>query len=147
MTTRSADLDVTASARLREAGHRYTSGRRLLVQLLARSGQPMTIPEILDRRPGLAQSSAYRNLAVLEQARLVRRLVTNEEYARFELAEDLTEHHHHLVCSNCGAVEDVRVPPRLERSMERALEEMTNDSGFSAVSHRLDLIGTCRACG
>lgn len=147
MTTRSADLDVTAAARLREAGQRYTSGRRLLVRLLARGRHPMTIPEILDREPGLAQSSAYRNLAALERARVVRRLVTSEEHARFELAEDLTEHHHHLVCSNCGAVEDVRVSTRLERSMERALEEMTGESGFSAVSHRLDLIGTCRACG
>ncbi len=73
--------------------------------------------------------------------------MTGEDFARFELAEDLTEHHHHLVCSNCGTVQDVTIPPRLERSMERALDEIADGTGFTAVSHRLDLIGTCTACG
>lgn len=140
------DLDLTVTTRLSGANHRYTGQRRALVRLLARTMQPMTIPEILAADRSLAQSSAYRNLAVLEQARVVRRIVTSEGFARFELAEDLTSHHHHLVCSSCGTVEDVEVPVRLERNMERALAQVADDTGFSAVTHRLDLIGTCRSC-
>ena len=141
-----SDLHVIVGARLRGAGQRYTSKRRALVEILEHARQPLSIPDILRGRTGLAQSSVYRNLAALEQAHVVRRVVTGEDFARFELAEDLTEHHHHLVCSNCGTVQDVTIPQRLERSMERALDEIAEGSGFTAVSHRLDLIGTCKAC-
>jgi Fur family ferric uptake transcriptional regulator len=142
-----ADLHVVVGAKLRSAGQRYTAKRRALVEILERARKPVAIPEILDAGGALAQSSAYRNLAVLEHAQVVRRVVTGEEFTRYELAEDLTEHHHHLVCSACGAVRDVTIPTRIERSMERALDEVAADTGFAAVSHRLDLIGTCRACG
>jgi Fe2+ or Zn2+ uptake regulation protein len=141
-----SDLHTIVGARLHAVGQRYTSKRRSLVEILERARQPLSIPDILRSRRGLAQSSAYRNLAALEQAHVVRRVVTGEDFARFELAEDLTEHHHHLVCSNCGTVQDVTIPQRLERSMERALDEIADGSGFTAVSHRLDLIGMCKAC-
>jgi len=143
----SADLHMIVGARLRIAGQRYTPNRRALVELLERARQPRAIHEILADGGELAQSSVYRNLAALEQAHVVRRVHTGEEFARYELAEDLTGHHHHLVCSSCGAVDDVTIPTRLERSMERALDGVASATGFSAVSHRLDLIGTCRACG
>ncbi|MEX0990348.1 MAG: Fur family transcriptional regulator [Actinomycetota bacterium] len=141
-----SDLHTIVGARLRTAGQRYTSKRRVLVEILERARQPVSIPDILRSRRGLAQSSVYRNLAALEQAHVLRRVVTGEDFARFELSEDLTEHHHHLVCSNCGTVQDVTIPQRLERSMERALDEIAEGTGFTAVSHRLDLIGTCKAC-
>ena len=63
MTT---DLHDLAAERLQTDGQRYTSGRRDLVELLADVEQPITIPQLLERRRGLAQSSAYRTLAVLE---------------------------------------------------------------------------------
>ena len=80
------------------------------------------------------------------EAGAVHRVMTHEEFGRYELAEDLTQHHHHLVCRSCGAVEDVTVAPSLERQVQRSLVEVEDRTGFSAVSHRLDLIGTCRNC-
>ncbi len=140
------DLHMEVAARLRRAGQRYTSKRRAIVEIVMGARQPLSIPEILRGRRGLAQSSLYRNLAVLEQARVVRRIVTGEDFARFELAEDLSEHHHHLVCSNCGTVQDVLLPRQLERRMEGALSEAAATAGFQPAAHRLDVIGTCRDC-
>jgi Fe2+ or Zn2+ uptake regulation protein len=140
------DLHDEVGARLKRAGQRYTSKRRELVDLLRASSQPLSIPDILASSRRLAQSSVYRNLTVLEHAHVARRIITGEDFARFELAEDLTEHHHHLVCSSCGTVEDVTVSPRLEHSMERALDGVAAETGFTTVSHRFDLIGTCRNC-
>ena len=51
---------------LRAADQFYTSGRRELVGLLATVGRPATIPDLLEMRPKLTQSSVYRNLAMLE---------------------------------------------------------------------------------
>ncbi|HEY7400536.1 MAG TPA: Fur family transcriptional regulator [Actinomycetota bacterium] len=140
------ELHDLVAARLRGAGQRYTPKRRALVETLERAGQPVSIVDLLSGRPGLPQSSAYRNLAVLEQAGVVRRVVTDEEYGRYELTEDLTEHHHHLICSNCGKVEDVTIPATFEQSMDRTLDRLARRTGFAQVSHRLDLIGTCRDC-
>lgn len=136
----------TAAARLRAIGQRYTPNRRTLVEVLSGARQPLTIPEILSDRPGLAQSSVYRNLGVLRVAKVARRVLTSEEFARYELTEDLTEHHHHLVCSSCGAVEDFTVTSRLERTMQRAITEATAGRRFAPLSHRLDLIGLCGRC-
>lgn len=140
------DLGRVAVARLRRAGQRYTLGRRELLELLSKASTPLTIPEILARRRDLAQSSVYRNLTVLEQAGLVQRIVTSDEWARFELAEDLTEHHHHLICSACGSVRDFTLKPRLERSIDDALNSVADGSEFTLHSHRLDLVGLCRDC-
>lgn len=139
-------MHTEVAQRLRRLGQRYTAGRRTIVELLDDGAHPRTIPEILAAGRGLAQSSAYRNLAVLEQAGVVHRLVTNTEFARYELAEDLTSHHHHLICSTCGGVEDFTAPTGLERSLGKAMAEVTEATGFSPEHHRLDLIGTCSTC-
>ena len=140
------ELHETATERLRDAGQRYTAQRRGLVELLARAGSPRSIPEILRGRTDLKQSSVYRNLAVLEQARVVRRVLTEEEYGRYELTEDLTGHHHHLMCSRCGRVQDVTVPGDLEGTLDRTLDRLARRAGFADVDHRLDLIGVCSDC-
>ena len=118
----------------------------MLVEVLASAGRPLTIADVMASAPTLPQSSAYRNLAILEQAGAVHKVVTNEEFARYELAEDLTEHHHHLVCTSCGAIEDIDIPGTLERGIERAVGKLAEDSDFTHVAHRLDLMGLCPKC-
>jgi Fur family ferric uptake transcriptional regulator len=140
------DVDLIAVTRLRRDSQRYTENRRQLVRLLATAGTPLTIPEILERRRDLAQSSVYRNLVVLEHAGLVQKIVTSDEWARYELAEDLTEHHHHLICSECGLVRDFTVSPGLERSVDNALGKVAQQTGFRLRHHRLDLVGVCPSC-
>jgi Fe2+ or Zn2+ uptake regulation protein len=140
------ELDRIATTRLKADGQRYTDSRRQLVALLAEAAQPLTIPDILERTSGLPQSSVYRNLAVLERAGVVQRVVTTDEWARFELAEDLTEHHHHLICNGCGLVKDFTVSSQLERSIDRALGAVAADAGFVLDHHRLDLVGRCADC-
>lgn len=140
------DLHRTAADRLAADGQRYTPRRRALVELLAEVDQPLTIPQLLERRRDLAQSSVYRNLAVLEAAGVVHRIVTSDEFARYELAEDLTEHHHHLICSSCGDVSDFVVPDDVEHDLEAALGKVAHQAGFTMRQHNLDLVGTCSTC-
>ena len=140
------EIDLIASARLRQAGQRYTDSRMQLLHLLATGTHPLTIPEILRFRAKMPQSSVYRNLSVLEDAGLVQRITTSDEWARFELAEDLTEHHHHQICQSCGQVRDFTLPLPLERSIDRGLTEIAAETGFTMQHHRLDLIGLCSDC-
>ena len=142
----SSDVHTTASLQLRHVNQRLTSSRAALLDVLAGAKRPMTIAEILEANKGFAQSSVYRNLMVLEQAAVVRRILTSDEYARYELAENHTGHHHHLVCSNCGAVEDIPSSPRLEKAVDQLVSEVHNTAGFKTVQHRVDLVGLCSNC-
>lgn len=145
-TTEVGDLHTTVLRRLGRLSQRYTSNRRLLVTLLERAGKPLSIPDILARQRTLPQSSVYRNITVLEHAGAVRSVVAEDEFVRYELAEDLTRHHHHLICSNCGNVEDVTIPLELETRVNRSLSRVAKRQEFVTAAHRLDLIGTCRNC-
>ena len=131
---------------LRSADQFYTSGRRELVELLATVGRPATIPDVLQLRPKLTQSSVYRNLVVLEGVGVVQKVVSSDDRARYELAEDLIGHHHHLICESCGRVDDFVVSPRDERRVEAVLEQAIGRSGFRPAGHRLDVVGTCAEC-
>jgi Fur family transcriptional regulator, ferric uptake regulator len=140
------EMRETITRRLGAQQQRMTPVREQIVEVLAAADRPMTIPEILDADHGLAQSSVYRNLVVLEEADVVHRIVTHDEFARYELAEDLTGHHHHLVCASCGRVEDLPASASIERSVEAAVAQAARKVGFRTRHHRLDLVGTCIDC-
>lgn len=143
---RRSDLHGIALARLEAVGQRYTTGRRALIDVLADARAPITTAAIAERDKTLTTSSTYRNLAVMEEAGIVRRLITSAEHASFELAEDLTEHHHHMICSSCGSVRDVTLPEALERDLDRALARLAKRNDFAVREHRLDLVGVCGSC-
>jgi Fe2+ or Zn2+ uptake regulation protein len=140
------DVRDTVAGRLRAVGQRLTASRESLLEALVSAPRPLTIPEIRRVRPGLAQSSVYRNLVVLEEAGVVHRVVGADDFARWELAEHLTEHHHHLICASCGRVEDVPASAGLERSVAAAAAAITRSTGFRTQHHRLDLVGLCATC-
>jgi Fur family transcriptional regulator, ferric uptake regulator len=132
--------------RLGHVGQRYTDGRRALVDLLHRAGRPLEIPEILVAASGLPQSSTYRNLAVLERAGAVIRHPGAGGTARYELSEALVGHHHHLVCDNCGRMEDYEAPAEIEGGLQQAATAIAEQSGFQATGHSLELRGICPDC-
>jgi Fe2+ or Zn2+ uptake regulation protein len=140
------DLHGVAERRLRRIDQRYTSGRRAIVELLVRTGHPVSIGDIAERLPDLPRSSAYRHLTDLQAAGLIRRVAASDEFTRFELAEDLTEHHHHLLCMSCGKVTDVTPPEGFEHQVAGAVSDIAAEAGFQAQSHRLDVLGLCAAC-
>lgn len=140
------DLHSVAAHRLRRIDQRYTSGRRAIIELLVTAGQPVSIEDIAEHLPGVPRSSAYRHLTDLQAAGLIRKVTANDEYTRFELAEDLTEHHHHLLCVSCGKVTDITLPDGLEQQVTAAITTLASTEGFQAHSHRLDVLGLCAAC-
>jgi Fur family ferric uptake transcriptional regulator len=140
------DVHGVVERRLRRSDQRYTAGRRAIVDLLVSVGHPVSIGDITDRLPNLPRSSIYRHLTDLETLGLIRRVAASHEFARFELAEDLTEHHHHLICLDCGKITDVTLPPRLEHDITEAIGQLAGTAGFQPRNHRLDIMGTCADC-
>ena len=140
------DIDRAVNERLAESDLRYTSGRKAIVTGLRLADRPVTLPELLDLAPALTQSSAYRNLSLMEEAGVIRRLLHGGDHAHFELAEELTEHHHHLICESCGLVRDITLDAGLEQTLDRAFARIADAEGFVPRHHAIDVYGRCAGC-
>jgi Fur family ferric uptake transcriptional regulator len=142
-----ADLDVRVAQRLAEQGIRYTAGRRLAIRSLLELAGPVTASQ-LQKAIGKAVplSSLYRTLALLDETGITDRTHDADGVARHELAEWLLGHHHHLVCSHCGEVEDVLLAPDVEIRLGGMVESIAKQAGYLPTGHRIDIEGICRQC-
>jgi len=140
-------LDRQIEMRLREHDVRFTTGRRTVVAALAGATGPMSAAELsAELTPDVPLSSIYRTLAVLEEAGVVSHHLGAKGMTRFELAEWLTGHHHHLVCIDCGSVSDVDIPAAKEERVRDLVSEIAAVASFDAIDHALEIEGRCSRC-
>jgi Fur family transcriptional regulator, ferric uptake regulator len=131
--------------RLREASGRSGAARSLVVELVGAQDCCLSAQEIHDRvrdqgsRIGIA--SVYRTLEGLDTLGLVQRVDLGDGVARFEPAHAGGDHHHHLVCDDCGKVE-----PFEDSSLESAIERVANGRGYAVAAHDVVLRGACEDC-
>ena len=132
--------------RLMDNDARYTRGRRTVVDALAEAEGPRSAAELTNQLHGVPLSSLYRTLAVLEEADIVTPHLATKGIARYELAEWLTGHHHHLVCIECGRVEDIEIPDGHEDRLRDLIREVSDAAAFAATDHALEIEGRCNRC-
>ena len=143
----STTLDREVERRLGESDIRYTAGRRQVVSALAVADGPLSAAELFDVAGGsLPLSSIYRSLTVLEQVGVLSPHHGFKGLTRYELAEWLKGHHHHLICIDCGSVEDISVTHEQELDVERLVAEISAPASFAPLSHMLEIEGRCKKC-
>ena len=140
-------LEQAVEQHLATAGVRLTQGRRSTVEALATMHGPRTAAEIHNQvGDTVPLSSLYRSLSILTDADVLSAQHGSDGVIRFELAEWITGHHHHLVCTSCGTVVDVTPTIGQEKAMDDLVKEMAHESGFTVTGHRFEIEGTCKAC-
>jgi Fur family ferric uptake transcriptional regulator len=116
-----------------------------VVSVLARRDCCLTVPEIVEAVRGegreIGIATVYRVVDLLAERQLVQKLDLGDGRAHYERVELADEHHHHLVCSECG-----RVEPFADESLEAALRRVEQDTGFAVASHDVLLRGACDDC-
>jgi len=138
----------TISHLLARQGHRLTGPRRAILQALSTSDKPLTVEEIHARvaeRP-VNRVTIYRTVHLLVSAGLVRAVDTAQDCLRYELAEQFTGHHAHLVCQGCGRVEELAGCPVPNEALARLSRRVWRRRHFQVVDHELRLVGLCSAC-
>jgi Fur family ferric uptake transcriptional regulator len=139
------DWTETTLASLHAKGHRNSGARRAVVELLGRQHCCLTAQEIFDRlrddgrRVGIA--SVYRTLEHLSREGYVQRIDIGAGTTRFEPIQADGDHHHHLVCDDCGKVEAFA-----DDELERALRRVERRTGYSVAGHDVVLRGACDDC-
>lgn len=141
-----SNLERQVEIRLREHDIRFTKGRQAVVDVLARASGPMSAAELDEELGDVPLSSIYRTLSVLEDAGVVVNHLGAKGLTRFELAEWLMGHHHHLVCIDCGSVSDIDIPSSKEENVRSLVSEIAALASFSATDHALEIEGRCARC-
>jgi Fur family ferric uptake transcriptional regulator len=129
-----------AIQRLDAAGYRSGASRRKVVELLGKERCAVTALEIDRRLDSVGRASVYRTLDQLDQLHLVQRVEIGGDAAGYERI-DPDQHHHHLVCEQCG-----RLAPFADRSLEQAIEAISRDADFEVAAHDVVLRGRCPDC-
>ena len=145
MTTTSLDRQV--ETRLSGQGVRYTKGRRAVVAALSHADGPKSAAELHDDLgDGVPLSSLYRSLTVLEESWVVALHHGTKGLTRYEIAEWIAGHHHHLVCTECGLVEDVEISADDEIRLRSVIDQVSTTASFSPSDHSLEIEGRCMRC-
>lgn len=140
-------LDEQVAERLSSAGVRYTAGRRSVIQALEAAPGPQSATELHELMgSSLPLSSLYRTLMVLAEAEVLSGHFSSKGVARYEIAEWLSGHHHHLVCIDCGRVDDIDIAEHHEVVLHEMVDEVARSVAFSAVGHALEIAGRCGRC-
>ena len=128
---------------LRDVDLRATPARLAVMNFLEKTSQPVDVNSVIDylNANGIKTDPAtiFRMMNTLTQKGITTPISFQEGKTRYELSNK--EDHHHLICDNCGRVEDVSdtIIPTIEKQIH-------NKSGFKVVRHSLEFFGLCKLC-
>ncbi len=119
----------------------------MVIGALAEADGPRSAAE-LSRAIGesVPLSSLYRSLAVLEEVGVLAPHYSSPGLTRYELAEWLSGHHHHLVCIGCGRVQDLEADDAIERRLQEIVADVARAASFAELNHALEIEGHCARC-
>ena len=123
-------------------GGRWTRARARVLEVFLKDRRPLTPREVHRRAgPKANLASVYRNIRLLCEYGLLVSVDRVAEGERFELSERHRDHHHHLICERCGAVEDLE-----GCLLAGAVRRAQTRTRFRIVRHELNLFGLCLDC-
>jgi len=128
--------------RLKSAGLKKTKHRIAIMSALAVQKFPISAQKIkqITKNLQIDEATIYRILNKLVETGLIIQLNFNETAKLYELENH--DHHHHIICTNCGKVEDIH-GCILETLTEKALQE----TDFKEIkTHTMELYGLCARC-
>jgi Fur family transcriptional regulator, ferric uptake regulator len=139
------DWSEHVHAVLLQQGLKRGGARERVIELLAGQSCALSAVEIEESlrakgRP-TGRASIYRVLELLVDRGLVERLAVGDGQARFEAIDPSGEHHHHLVCDQCG-----RLVAFDDAGLERAIDRLSDRLGVRIESHDVLLRGACERC-
>ena len=145
MSARGTAWAERARRELAARGHRSGGARSAVIDALAEHDGCCTVAELSSRmlaagdRVGTA--SVYRALGALQEADLVHALDLGEGERRYELVHADGEHHHHVVCDDCGETTAFH-----DDALERSIATVARRLDWHVDAHDVVLHGRCPRC-
>ncbi|GGK15173.1 transcriptional repressor [Caldalkalibacillus thermarum] len=97
---------------------------------------------VKEKAPEIGLATVYRTLELLNDLNIIHKLNFGDGVARYEFrAEGAERHHHHLICVQCGAVDEI-----MEDLLKNVEHKVEKDFNFKILDHRLIFHGICHRC-
>jgi Fur family transcriptional regulator, ferric uptake regulator len=133
-----SDIDLVIE-RLEMRGHRITgSRRRVLDAVLSQEGH-FTVDDVLRRTRKVGRATVFRTMKILLDLNIVCRVLLEDGTLHYRLST--RGHHHHLVCMDCGRVEDFTTC-----DVASLVRDLANATDYEIEAHWLEVYGRCHAC-
>lgn len=134
----------TVRDRILAAGQRITPQRDLVAGVLEQAGRPLSAAELYEAvgrsGRGVGRATVFRTLQSLEDAGIVQHVVLPGNQAAYLLCQ-VAGHHHHLVCRQCGAADDLA-----EDEVAPFLAALEDGHRFQVDHANFAVYGTCARC-
>jgi Fur family peroxide stress response transcriptional regulator len=128
---------------LRAKGYRLTPQRLAVLRVLAESGDHPSVEqiygEVRQQYPMMSRATVYKTVETLKEMEQVLELEFSGAGNRYDGRR--AEPHPHLICGNCGSIQDLELPALMREAVEAA-----EKTGYELVGHRLDFYGLCPDC-
>lgn len=129
--------------RLDRSGLRRTGARSAIIAAALRRHRPFTAQDVVAELlpSGVGRATVFRTLDHLVRVGALGRVhgVDGEQCARY--IPCAPEHHHHLICRSCGALEEIPAG-----GLEAGIRRVAADRGFTVLGHTLEIEGLCPRC-
>jgi Fur family ferric uptake transcriptional regulator len=98
--------------------------------------------------PGMGLTTVYRTLELLAQMGLITKLTLGDGQSRYEFKSgEKKEHHHHLICTECGKIIDYTEFLDEELELVKKTEErLAKKYDFKITDHNIEFLGLCKKC-
>lgn len=97
---------------------------------------------VKEKYPEIGLATVYRTLELLTELKIVDKINFGDGVSRYDLRQEGADHfHHHLVCIECGSVDEIQED--LLEEVEKVVEKRWN---FAIKDHRLTFHGICHRC-
>jgi len=124
-------------------GLRSTRQRRAILEAVASEERPVSAQDLHAHLRNAGQpaglATVYRTLQALADSGVVRTFTTPAGEVAYKVCEP--GHHHHLICTRCGLVEEI---PSCE--VQGWADAVARKRGFAVTSHQADIYGVCASC-
>ncbi len=128
---------------LHDHGHKVTPQRVAIIKTVLESCELLTpsalYEKVKEADPEVGEVTVYRTLNILEELGLV--CVVHTENNTHSYIGCPSEHHDHLICSDCGKVVNFT-----HCNLELLEKRLSVETGFAIKDHRLEFHGRCEKC-
>jgi len=122
--------------------YKRSKQREQILQLLQNTGKHPAADWIYnhlrDDFPNLSMGTVYRNLNILIEQGLIKKIDFGSTFDRFEA--NISDHYH-FVCESCGAIIDLDHP--VDKSLNNQIEIETS---YKVSHHKIEYFGICDKC-
>lgn len=128
---------------LNEVELRATPARMALMKLLEKTDKPVDVQTMISflEEKGIKTDPAtvFRIVNMFTEKGLTKQIQLQEGKFRYELSAK--DDHHHLVCSQCGDIQDIS-----DCNIEVLESHIEKKKNFKVTSHSLEFFGICQLC-